>query len=190
MYFVCRLKKMNTIKQLTTDLAVATKKKADADAAIAAAEKQKADEEKRRADVVLFEFPGANGHVARCRIPTAATIHYGVFRLLLGSDVSTSDVITDIVPKLCGITDSSNYDPATFTGNVFCDWNRGDLNYRHGGSSDLVWSDSNGSKGAWGSYGKGSEWPAYNTSFTASYDPFGDGAAFGSTSVTVDTSAG
>ena len=89
MYFVCRLKKMNTIKQLTTDLAVATKKKADADAAIATAEKQKADEEKRRADVVLFEFPGANGHVARCRIPTAAVIHYGLFRILLSSSGAT-----------------------------------------------------------------------------------------------------
>ena len=76
---------MKTIKQLTTDLAAATKKKADADAAIAVAEKQKADTEKKRADVVLFEFPGANGHVARCRIPTAPVIHYGVFRILLGS---------------------------------------------------------------------------------------------------------
>ncbi len=63
---------------------------------------------------------------------------------------------------LCGITDPSNYDQATFTGNVFCDWNRGDLNYRHGSSSDLVWSDTshswvwtNNRKGAWGSYGKG-----------------------------------
>ena len=63
---------------------------------------------------------------------------------------------------LCGITDPSNYDPATFTGNVFCDWNRGDLNYRHGGSEDLVWSDTshswewaNGRSTAWGSYGKG-----------------------------------
>ena len=35
-----------------------------------------------------------------------------------------------------------------------------------------------------------SEWPVHTSSFTASYDPFGDGAAFGATSVTVDTSAG
>jgi hypothetical protein len=63
---------------------------------------------------------------------------------------------------LCGITDPSNYDKATFTGNVFCDWNRGDLNYRHGSSPELVWSNAshswewtNGRNIAWGSYGKG-----------------------------------
>jgi hypothetical protein len=63
---------------------------------------------------------------------------------------------------LCGISEPSNYDQATYTGNVFCDWNRGDLNYRHGGSDDLVWSDTshswewaNGSSAGWGSYGKG-----------------------------------
>ena len=84
---------MKTIEQLTTELAVATKKKADADAAIAAAEKQTADEEKRRADVVLFEFPGANGHVARCRIPTAAVAERGLFRILLGSSIQHSSIL-------------------------------------------------------------------------------------------------
>ena len=172
MYFVCRLKKMNTIKQLTTDLAVATKKKADADAAIAAAEKQKADTEKKRADVVLFEFPGANGHVARCRIPTAAVVHRGLFRLLLGSDVSTSDVITDIVPKLYG----GNFDP-DYTGDVICDVNRGDASVVHRGNT-------------WGSYGEGSGWPTYTSSFSPSYDPFSNGTTFGDTSVTVDSAQG
>ena len=117
MYFVRRLKKMKTIEQLTTDLAVATKKKADADAAIAAAEKQKADTEKKRADVVLFEFPGANGHVARCRIPTAAVIHYGLFRILLGSSGAT---VRNIVQKLMPADPAALYGSGDETALAFC----------------------------------------------------------------------
>ena len=68
----------------------------EATAALAEATKQEKDTEKKRADVVLFEFPGANGHVARCRIPTAAVIHYGVFLILLGSGSTT---ITNVKAK-------------------------------------------------------------------------------------------
>ena len=98
MYFVCRLKKMNTIKQLTTDLAVATKKKADADAAIAAAEKQKMDTEKKRADVVRIEISCPEGLVARCicQIPIAAVIQLGLYRMLEGS----APVVTNILNKI------------------------------------------------------------------------------------------
>jgi hypothetical protein len=53
--------------------------------ALAAAEKQKADAEKKRADMVLFEISSANGLVSRCRIPTAAVAQRGLFRILLGS---------------------------------------------------------------------------------------------------------
>jgi hypothetical protein len=35
-----------------------------------------------------------------------------------------------------------------------------------------------------------SEWPAYTSSYNVSYDPFGDGTAFGAASITVDSSAG
>ena len=35
-----------------------------------------------------------------------------------------------------------------------------------------------------------SEWPAYGGNFTVAYDPFGDGKAFGSTAVTVDSTLG
>ncbi len=59
-------------------------KEAEANAALAAAEKQKADAEKRRADVVLFEISGATGLVCRCHIPTAAVAQRGLFRILLG----------------------------------------------------------------------------------------------------------
>jgi hypothetical protein len=58
-------------------------KEAEASAALAAAEKQKADAEKKRADAVLFEISGANGLVCRCRIPTAAVAQHGLFGILL-----------------------------------------------------------------------------------------------------------
>ena len=62
-------------------------------------EKQKADVEKKRVDVVLFEdrvakhqaeaafvwitvIQPSNEIVSKCRIPTAAVIHYGLFRIL------------------------------------------------------------------------------------------------------------
>ena len=52
---------------------------------------------------------------------------------------------------LCGISEESNYDPSTFTGNVFCDVNRGDL---YEGLHSWAWE-----KGEWvphfSDYGKG-----------------------------------
>jgi hypothetical protein len=60
-------------------------KEAEANAVLAAVEKQKADAEKKRADMVLFEISGATGLVCRCHIPTAAVAQRGLFRILLGS---------------------------------------------------------------------------------------------------------
>ncbi len=71
-------------------------KEAEANAAIAAAEKQKADAEKKRADVVLFEITGANGLVSKCRIPTAVVAQRGLFRILLGSGISS---VADVQQK-------------------------------------------------------------------------------------------
>ncbi len=62
-------------------------KEAEVNAVLAVAEKQKADAEKKRADVVLFEISGANGLVCRCHIPTAAVAQRGLFRILLGSPI-------------------------------------------------------------------------------------------------------
>ena len=61
--------------------------------------------------MVLFEFPGANGHVARCRIPTAAVIHYGVFRILLGSSgISNISEISNITQKYIDVTPTGTVD--------------------------------------------------------------------------------
>jgi hypothetical protein len=60
--------------------------------ALAAAEKQKADAEKKRVDAVLFEISDANGLVCKCRIPTAGVAQRGLFRILLGSSMAPSTV--------------------------------------------------------------------------------------------------
>jgi hypothetical protein len=82
-------------------LVVLRNKEAEASAALAAAEKQKADAEKKRADAVLFEIAGATGLVCRCRIPTAAVAQRGLFHILLGSGV------TDVQQKDGGFQNSS-----------------------------------------------------------------------------------
>mmetsp|Transcript_88359 Transcript_88359/g.234969 ORF Transcript_88359/g.234969 Transcript_88359/m.234969 type:complete len:111 (-) Transcript_88359:216-548(-) len=99
---------------------------------------------------------------------------------------------------LCGISEGSNYDSATFTGNVFCDWNRGDLTYSRTTSDNLVWSDTSHQwvwKGStagllYGDYGKGSEWPSYGGGYDVHYDPFNDGHSFGVTNIHHNTSMG
>ncbi len=73
-------------------------KEVEASAVLAAAEKQKAYAEKRRADVVLFEIAGTNGLVCRCHIPTAAVAQHGLFCILLGSSGAPSG-IEDIQQK-------------------------------------------------------------------------------------------
>ena len=109
MYFVCRLKKMKTIEQLKTDLAAATKEKADADAALVVAEKQKAEAEKKRVDAeagfITFVISGAGGLVSKCRIPIAAVAQRGLFRIMFGSSgVSVTNITVlpemDIPPYL------------------------------------------------------------------------------------------
>ena len=149
----------------------------EATSALAEATKQEKDTEKKHADaeagfIMFIVSSAASGIVSKCRIPTAAVAQRGLFRLLLGSDVSTSDVITDIVPKLYG----GNFDP-DYTGDVICDVNRGDASVVHRGNT-------------WGSYGEGSGWPTYTSSFSPSYDPFSNGTTFGDTSVTVDSAQG
>ena len=57
----------------------------------------------------------------------------------LVSDFRMFAEVQHLQSLLCGISDPSNYDASTFTGNVFCDWNRGDLNYHTSSSDDLVW---------------------------------------------------
>ncbi len=73
-------------------------KEAEANAVLAAAEKKKADAEKKRANMVLFEISSANGLVSRCRIPTAAVAQLGLFRILLGSG-APSTVVTNVESK-------------------------------------------------------------------------------------------
>ena len=88
---------MKTIEQLKTDLAAATKEKADADAALVVAEKQKAEAEKKRVDAeagfITFVISGAGGLVSRCRIPIATVAEHGLFRILLGSGPEISNMI-------------------------------------------------------------------------------------------------
>jgi hypothetical protein len=83
---------MKTIEQLKTDLAAATKEKADADAALVVAEKQKAEAEKKRVDAeagfITLVISGAGGLVSKCRIPIAAVAQLGLFRILCGVTVT------------------------------------------------------------------------------------------------------
>ena len=78
-------------------LVVLRNKEAEANVELAA-EKQKADAEKKRADAVLFETSGAEGLVCRCHIPTAVVAQRGLFRILLGDTVT--EVMTKGVPVL------------------------------------------------------------------------------------------
>ena len=48
---------------------------------------------KKRAEVVLIDIPGANGHVTSCHIPTEAVVRYGLSRLLSGQ-TNVSNVIS------------------------------------------------------------------------------------------------
>ena len=103
MYFVCRLKKMKTIKQLKTNVVAATKEKADADAALVVAEKQKAEAEKKRVDAeagfITFVISGAGGLVSKCRIPIAAVAQRGLFRIMFGSSGVSVTNIT-VLPEM------------------------------------------------------------------------------------------
>ena len=122
MYFVCRLKKMKTIEQLKTDLAAATKEKADADAALVVAEKQKAEAEKKRVDAeagfITFVISGAGGLVSKCRIPIAAVIQRGVFRILLGSSEISNITQKSGEPPWCGEDDCAKYEWRTQTDTI------------------------------------------------------------------------
>ncbi len=74
------------------------KKKAQATAQALVDLSNKEAEEKKRADVVLFEIAGANGLVCRCHIPTAAVAQRGLFRILLGGSMITDSTNKDVVP--------------------------------------------------------------------------------------------
>ncbi len=93
----CNDAKMKAQAALEAALVDLRNKEAEANAVLAAAEKQEADAEKKRANVILFEITGANGLVCRCRIPTAAVAKRGLFRILLGS--GTSPVLENIQQK-------------------------------------------------------------------------------------------
>ena len=93
---------MKTIEQLT-------KEKADADAALVVAEKQKAEAEKKRVDAeagfITLVISGAGGLVSKCRIPIAAVAQRGLFRIMFGSSgVSVTNITVlpemDIPPYL------------------------------------------------------------------------------------------
>ena len=87
---------MKTIEQLK---AAATKEKADADAALVVAEKKRVDAE---AGFITLVISGAGGLVSKCRIPIAAVAQRGLFRILIGSEVSA--VVTDTMPKGMSVT--------------------------------------------------------------------------------------
>ena len=72
-----------------------TEEKKTADLA-ADAKKRKAGEEKRHVNMVHIAISCPEGLVARCRIPTAAVIQLGLFRLLGGDKIDVSNVVDKI----------------------------------------------------------------------------------------------
>ena len=72
------------------------KLRVEEEAAIAMEEKRKLGTAKQRVETVLVEISGPNGHVGRCRIPTAVVVQLGLFRILLGSNTSVSDSISKV----------------------------------------------------------------------------------------------
>ena len=67
-------------------------------AAKAASDLEEVGAAKRRVEAVLVEILGPDGHVGRCRIPTAVVVQLGLFRVLLGSD--TRSTVSDVTDKI------------------------------------------------------------------------------------------
>ena len=68
------------------------KLRVEEEAAIAMEEKRKLGAAKQRVETVLVEILGPDGHVGRCRIPTAVVVQLGLFRILLGSSGAPSGI--------------------------------------------------------------------------------------------------
>ena len=82
-------------EELKLEAELKARRAARKDAAKAASdleEKQKVGAAKRRVEAVLVEILGPDGHVGRCRIPTAVVVQLGLFRILLGSSGAPSGI--------------------------------------------------------------------------------------------------